>query len=100
MSCCAPGAEAGAEVGCAPSRDEVLLASRDLGDGLRQTDLSTPDAHCAACIRSIERELGRLPGVEQVRVNLSNKRVAVKWQGDVPPLAETLNRLGYRAELC
>jgi Cu2+-exporting ATPase len=99
MSCCAPGAEAGAEIGRAPSRDEILLASRDLGEGFRQTDLSVPDAHCAACIGSIERELGRLPGVAQARVNLSNGRVAVKWKGDVPPIIETLAGLGYPAHL-
>jgi P-type Cu2+ transporter len=99
MSCCAPGAEAGAEFGRVPLRDEVLLASRDLGDGFRQTELSVPDVQCAACIGSIERELGRLPGVVHARVNLSNRRVAVKWQGAVPPVIETLAGLGYPAHL-
>ncbi|MGP2492385.1 cation-translocating P-type ATPase [Mesorhizobium sp. PUT5] len=100
MSCCAPGAETVAELGGAPSREEVLLASRDLGDGIRQTDLSVPGIHCGACIRTVEKGLGKLAGVQQARVNLSTRRVVVKWHADkVPPLVETLAALGYPAHL-
>jgi len=100
MSCCAPGAELAAELGGAPSREEVLLSSRELGGGLMQTDLAVPNMHCGACIRAVEGGLARLPGVEQARVNLSTHRVAVKWRaGTVPPLIETLATLGYPAHL-
>ncbi|HMM63830.1 MAG TPA: heavy metal translocating P-type ATPase, partial [Mesorhizobium sp.] len=100
MSCCAPGAELAAELGGAPSREEVLLSSRELGGGLMQTDLAVPNMHCGACIRAVEGGLARLPGVEQARVNLSTRRVAVKWRaGTVPPLIETLATLGYPAHL-
>ncbi len=100
MSCCAPGAELAAELGRAPSREEVLLSSRELGEGLMQTDLAVPNMHCGACIRAVEGGLARLPGVEQARVNLSTRRVAVKWRaGTVPPLIETLATLGYPAHL-
>ncbi|BCH32778.1 copper-translocating P-type ATPase [Mesorhizobium sp. L-8-10] len=100
MSCCAPGAEAGADLGGAPRREEIRLASRALDDGLRQTDLSVPGVHCANCIRAIEGGLRRLPDVVQVRVNLSTRRVAIKWRGEEPPpLIETLAELGYSAQL-
>ncbi|MEQ1953343.1 heavy metal translocating P-type ATPase [Mesorhizobium sp. CN2-181] len=100
MTCCAPGAEAAAEIGRPPSREETFLASRDLGGGLRQSDLSVPGVHCAACIRNVESALSRLPFVEHARVNLSTKRVAVKWRGDAaPPIAETLAGIGYPAHL-
>ncbi len=100
MSCCAPGVEAAAGAAEAVSAEEMLLASRDLGDGLRQSDLSVPAMHCAACIQTVERTLGRLPGVEQARVNLSTKRASVKWRGvKAPPMIEALEKAGYRAHL-
>jgi Cu2+-exporting ATPase len=104
MSCCAPGTETAAEMeratGAGPAAEELLLASRELGDGLRQIDLSVPGVHCGACIHAIESALGKLDGVESARVNLSARRVAIRWRdGRLPPLVETLNRLGYAAHL-
>lgn len=80
---------------------EVILASRDLGDGVMQTDLFVPQAHCAGCIAAIEGALGQLEGILSARVNLTARRVAVKWRqgGAVPPMIETLRRAGYEASL-
>ncbi|TIN03957.1 MAG: cadmium-translocating P-type ATPase [Mesorhizobium sp.] len=104
MSCCAPGAEMALDLGSAasvlPSSQEIRLASRSLGDDLRQTDLSVPMVHCAVCIRTIETALAKLDNVEGARVNLSTKRVAIRWRGDkVPPFVAALGRLGYEAHL-
>ncbi len=100
MSCCAPGVEAAAELGRDPSADELKLASRELGGDLFQTDLSVPGVHCAACIRTVERGLGKLAGVESARVNLSTRRVGVKWRGETPPpMIAALSALGYPAHL-
>jgi Cu2+-exporting ATPase len=80
--------------------DEILLASRVVGDGIRQTDLSVPGIHCGGCIHRIEAALGALPGVESARVNLSSKRAAIRWTSDKPPpLIETLQNIGYEAHL-
>ncbi|KRB23159.1 MULTISPECIES: cation-translocating P-type ATPase [Mesorhizobium] len=104
MSCCAPGAEMALDLGSStsvlPSGQEIRLASRPLGDNLRQTDLSVPRVHCGACIQTIETVLGKLDNVEGARVNLSTKRVAIRWRGDqVPPFVDALGRLGYEAHL-
>ncbi|MER9191063.1 cation-translocating P-type ATPase [Mesorhizobium australicum] len=104
MSCCAPGAEMALDLDTGtsvlPSSQEVRLASRSLGDGLHQTDLSVPTVHCGACIQTIETALGKLDHVEAARVNLSTKRVSVRWRGgEVPPLVAVLGRLGYQAHL-
>ena len=99
MSCCAPGAEAALLLATQreiPAR-EIVLASRDLGDGVFQTDLSVPQARCGACIAAIEGALQRLDGVIAARVNLTSRRVAVRWRGEdhVPPMIEALKRVGY-----
>jgi Cu2+-exporting ATPase len=81
--------------------EEVLLASRVVADGVRQTDLSVPAVHCGACIRNVERALGGLAGVESARVNLSARRVAIRWRADAapPPFVETLKQAGFEANL-
>ncbi len=102
MSCCGSGAELTAVLPDALARnEEVLLASRIVADGLRQTDLSVPTMHCGACVRTIEKTLGGLAGVESARANLSTKRVTVRWTSDdgPPPFVETLNRAGFEAHL-
>ena len=101
MSCCAPGSEDLAGIGqILPSDDEVAFAARDLGDSVWQVELSVPAVHCAACIQSVESTLRNLDGVDTARVNLSTRRVSVRWRGDaLPPIVGTLARLGYPPNL-
>lgn len=97
MTCCAPGAELALRVEATlPSTSELALAARSLGDGSHQLELSVPSVHCAACIAIVESALKRLPTVTAARVNLSTKRVTVRWQGNaVPDVVLTLASLGY-----
>jgi Cu2+-exporting ATPase len=101
MSCCAPYAVAEATAFSRKNADdEVLLASRLAENGARLTDLSVPTIHCGGCIHKIETTLAKLPGVERARVNLSAKRVSIRWTGETPPpLVETLAAIGYEAHL-
>jgi Cu2+-exporting ATPase len=80
--------------------DELLLASRRIAEDVRQSELTVPSMHCGACIQRVERVLGRLPGVERARANLSTKRVTIDWRGDrPPPLVEALDEAGFEAHL-
>ncbi|QUS37446.1 cadmium-translocating P-type ATPase [Tardiphaga alba] len=100
MSCCGTGAEL--EMLAATDPREILLASRPIAGNLRQTDLSVPDVHCGACIHTVEKAIGTLPGVSSARVNLSTRRVTIKWRADIdmpPPFIETLRNVGYEAHL-
>src|SRR5215475_8768644 len=99
MSCCVAGAEfLLPEAGT--SDEEILLASRIVGDGLRQTDLAVPDMTCGACLQKVETALGRLTSVARARANLSTRRVSVVWRGETPPpLIATLKGIGYPAHL-
>jgi P-type Cu2+ transporter len=103
MSCCAAKSEAG----LLPGRDravpaaEIVLASRNLGDGVFQTDFSVPKARCGSCISAVEDALQSLDGVLDARVNLTSRRVAVRWtsEGDPPPMIDALKTIGYDAFL-
>ncbi len=99
MSCCVAGAELPLpEAGA--SDEEIVLASRVVGDGLRQTDLSVPDINCGGCLHTIEAALGRLHSVTRARANLSTRRVSVVWRGETPPpLLSTLKAIGYPGHL-
>lgn len=105
MSCCVPPPAFAEAISGGPDRgpddNELRLASRDLGDGLRQSDFSVPAIHCGGCIRAIETALDAIPGVESSRVNLSSKRVRVRWRDDgaVPPMVRRMTELGYEPNL-
>lgn len=110
MSCCAPGTEGAIEAARAlhalPSSEELLLASRHVGEGLRQSDLSVPGVHCGACITAIEGALDGLPEVVRSRVNLSTRRVSVVWREeaegrrtDPQTIAAAIRATGYDTHL-
>ncbi|WP_323015764.1 heavy metal translocating P-type ATPase [Devosia sp.] len=105
MSCCVPPPAFAETLAGGPDRgpgdNELRLASRDLGDGLRQSDFSVPAIHCGGCIRTIETALDAIPGIESSRVNLSSKRVRVRWRdtGAVPPMVRRMVELGYEPNL-
>ncbi|MBO9127009.1 MULTISPECIES: cation-translocating P-type ATPase [unclassified Rhizobium] len=108
MTCCMINAEAVlAMKPRAFSSEEIALASHPLGEGLRQLDLSVPDAHCGGCIGTIEKALSALAFVSKARVNLTSRRVICVYQetshsGPTDPalILETIERAGYRAHLC
>jgi Cu2+-exporting ATPase len=81
--------------------DEMLLASRTLKGGFRQVEISVPTMHCGGCMQKIEKNLAKLPDVAEARVNLSSKRVTVRWRdrGAPPPFIEMLHSLGFEAHL-
>lgn len=102
MTCCAPSPAFAETLAGGPNRgpseNEVRLASRVIGDGLRQSEFSVPAIHCGACIRTIETALDAMPAVVSARVNLSSKRVAVRWRDDgitTPPMVRNMVALGY-----
>lgn len=56
---------------------------------------SLPDVHCAACIGKIERGLASLSGVQEVRLNLSLKRLSVTGAVEPDRIQNALTDLGY-----
>lgn len=66
---------------------------RELGEE-REIHLLVEGIHCAACVWLIERTLGRMPGVLNAQVNLSGKRLLLRWDNRQVKLSEIIRRLG------
>ncbi len=60
----------------------------------REIDLLVEGIHCAACVWLIERTLSSTPGVNDVNVNLSGRRLHLRWDNRLIPLSKILGRLG------
>ncbi|MGV8833703.1 MAG: heavy metal translocating P-type ATPase [Devosia sp.] len=67
-------------------------------DGVSQISFAVPDAYCAACIQTIESGLRHTDGVVSARVNLSQRRVLIRYgaQADATGFGAQIERSGYR----
>ena len=57
---------------------------------------------CAACVRRVERRIGKLEGVEQVQVNLATERMNVRFDQDVldeEGIVQAVEKAGYGARV-
>jgi len=52
-----------------------------LPDGRFSLHLLVEGVHCGGCVRRIETGLAGMPGLDDVRVNLSTRRMSVHWNG-------------------
>lgn len=81
------------------SKDEELFAyGKSLPENKRQYVFTSPDIRCGNCISILERELGKLPHIDQVRVNLTLKRVTIVYKtSDASPshIIAKMRSLGY-----
>ena len=100
-----PGAAAGERPSGAsgdadsPAVDYHRYAERDKA-GLSTLHLMVEGVHCGGCVQRIERRLGREADVAEARVNLTTKRLVVRWKGPssrADALAQAVNALGFRA---
>ncbi len=101
MTCCVPSGHVLQDVDASAIENDdatLLSLSRPLGDGTRQLEYAVPDAHCAACIRSIETGLLSLPQVSAARVNLTRRSVRVVFdpdRGQPAGFADAIRLSGY-----
>jgi P-type Cu2+ transporter len=65
----------------------------DMGEE-RSIHLLIEGIHCAACVWLIEHTLNAMPGIVSAQVNLSGKRLHVKWHNGIVTLSQIIQRLG------
>ncbi|GBD41871.1 putative copper-importing P-type ATPase A [bacterium HR39] len=83
----------------APAVDPLPFV-RSEADGSRVLHLMVEGVHCGGCVRRIERALQGEPDVESARVNLTTRRLVVRWRGPAErarAFVERVVRLGYGA---
>jgi len=73
---------------------------RDRGDGTAELDLMLAGLTCGACVWLVEQALGAEPSVGRARVNLTTRRLSLRFAGgeeEARRLVRLLARLGFRA---
>ena len=81
-----------------PLETDFQAFARNLEDGFFSLDLLIEGLECGACVWLIESLLARNPAVVAARVNLSTRRLALKWRGtaaDANTHAGLVAALGY-----
>lgn len=66
-----------------------------------QVVLQAPDISCAHCVKTIEKAVGALPGVQSVKAAVESKQVTVLFdpqQVNVDSVKAALEAEGYPAE--
>jgi len=67
--------------------------------GLSILHLMVEGLQCAACVWLIETVLKKQPGVRHARLNMTTRRLVLKWEASATraePLAQAVSQLGYR----
>ncbi len=83
-----------------PAPDVAPLVHTDPVSGHHSLYLLVDGAHCGACVRRIERAVAAVGGLETGRLNLTTRRLTLRWTGEVQRAAEyvaAVQALGYRA---
>ena len=74
--------------------DEVQQECTGVQGDEREINLLVEGIHCAACVWLIENSLQALPGVDEARVNLTGRRLKLRWDNRRLQLSPALRRLG------
>lgn len=78
-----------------PFDDPEFLAELGGGDGpLYQLAFRLEEMHCPSCIRLIEGVAGKLPGVSEVKVQFTARRLDLSWDQAQTPLSTVARKLG------
>lgn len=80
--------------------DEIQEEFVDSLGEVRDIHLMVEGIHCAACVWLIENSLQAMPGLEEARVNLSGRRLHVKWDNGrlkLSSIIQQMGQIGYAA---
>ena len=67
--------------------------------GTSHMDFLVEGIRCAGCMSKLEKGLSAVAGIENARLNMTTKRLAVNWQGALNPqtILDAVESLGFKA---
>ena len=83
-------------------RLDLATAVETDADGNHALNLLIGNVHCGGCVRKIEDKLAADPSVETARLNLSTRRLTLRWTGEARlanQFATAVEDLGYPVAL-
>ena len=64
-----------------------------------ETQLLISGMHCAACVRRVEKALGKVEGVNFASVNLADQTAFVEGNADPQAMVQAVEKMGFGAEM-
>lgn len=80
--------------------DEVQSQFTKTNGHIREITLVSEAIHCAACIWLIEHTLAKIDGIQNAKVNFTNKQIKIRWDNrkvSLSTIVKALNKIGYDA---
>ena len=79
---------------------QLLFAEIPAADNIESL-FAVPALHCVGCIAKIEQGLAKVPGIESARVNMTDKRVAIRHDPTLEPpaLKAAIAAIGFEADM-
>ena len=61
--------------------------------------LTLSGLHCGNCVKSVEKALNEVPGVEKVTVTLSPQQAMVEGEVEAQTLIDAIDEIGFEAAI-
>lgn len=61
--------------------------------------LTLSGLHCGNCVKSVEKALNEVPGVEKVTVTLSPQQAIVEGKVEAQTLIDAIDEIGFEAAI-
>lgn len=61
--------------------------------------LTLSGLHCGNCVKSVEKALNEVPGVEKVSVTLSPQQAIVEGEVEAQTLIDAIDEIGFEAAI-
>ena len=63
------------------------------------SNLTLSGLHCGNCVKSVEKALNEVPGVEKVTVTLSPQQAIVEGEVEAQTLIDAIDEIGFEAAI-